>query len=251
MAEPATPQRWTMEPPSLVNVSSSSPAIHSSPPTEGMVGSSAPMLLPSSPPVPYTPRRKIQKQQRPYSLQPGAFQYPQSKPQPKSPRQELPLYPPGAKVIEACEEYSLKSVPAFDFVVDRKTGVASVSRRNRRKMTLRQQQALESVLNCDSDSDSDDYSPGGTQFGDALAALARTVAKSRVSRVQKKYSPLPETPKKMHNPKSELWSSPESVSGFRTPSYFRPQQLPTQTPPGALIGETPYATGMTPYLPRS
>lgn len=250
MGEPATPQRWSIEPPSLVHVSSSSPAVHSSPPTEETLGSSAPMLLPSSPPIPYTPRRKTQRQKKPQHLH-RAFLQPHDVPKPKMHAERAPLYPASAKVIEPCEEYKLKSVPSFDFIVDRKTGKASLSRRNRREISLRQQRALESVLNYDSDSDTDDSSPGVNQFGDALAALARTVARSRVSSVQKKQIPLPETPKKMHNPKSELWGSPELTTEFRTPLYCRPQQLPTQTPPGALIREPTYTTGMTPYLPHS
>lgn len=163
-------------------------------------------------------------------------------------------------------EFGLQ-VSKFRFVVDDK-GHVSLRSPKTPKRPVKKRSALSSkeineILSADSDSESEsEFGGDPIASNDAISAFARTLARSRVGQLETKGHRS-----RSSNHEADFYSFTSSCSERepRTPTssgslgdgcarISRLLQGSTATPPGAVYGFdsfNSYATGMTPYLPRS
>lgn len=161
-------------------------------------------------------------------------------------------------------EYGMRS-GKFRFVVDHSghVSVRSPERKAKKRNSLSSKE-IDSILNADSDSESEsEFGSDTIAANDAISAFARTLARSRVGQIENKKqrsrssSQDEETLSNIYGacyPEREPRTPTSSGSADGCARISRLLQGSTATPPGAVFGfdaMNVYATGMTPYLPRS
>lgn len=163
-------------------------------------------------------------------------------------------------------EFGLQS-SKFRFVVDDKGHVSLRSpktpERPVKKRNALSNKEIDQILSADSDSESEsEFGGDPIVSNDAISAFARTLARSRVGQLETKGHRSHDS---AQEPEFYSFSTVCSEREPRTPTssgslgdgcarISRLLQGSTATPPGAVYGFdalNSYATGMTPYLPRS
>ena len=163
---------------------------------------------------------------------------------------------------DSCEFISTSS--KLGFVIDRE-GRASLNlgthERSRKKSNAMSSKEITTIINADSDSeDESEFGPGVTGASDAVSAFARTLARSKVGKLESKSlvqatKKVPETEEQeVYYFSSEREPQTPTSSGSLRESCLRISHLlqaSTATPPGSVFTLENFNTGMTPYMPRS